>query len=247
MQRISLAIIVALGCILFVYSCKHESGPEPAQPGGTGSTGGGNTGGGNTGGGGFNPADTALCFERDILPIFISNCAKSGCHDQASHEEGYILDNYNGIMKGIEKNKPWDSEIYEAITAPDSDKDRMPQKPNPRLTTEQVALIRRWILEGAKNTTNCPTLCDSSKFTFAAAIQPMLNNYCKGCHSTAAPSKGVILDTYNGVLAVAQDGRLVKAIRHLPGATPMPQGGNKLSDCQIRQVEKWIAAGAQNN
>ncbi|MGN6567177.1 MAG: hypothetical protein ACTHJ0_04455, partial [Flavipsychrobacter sp.] len=24
--------------------------------------------------------DTTVCFQRDVLPIFLSSCAKSGCH-----------------------------------------------------------------------------------------------------------------------------------------------------------------------
>jgi len=27
----------------------------------------------------------------------------------------------------------------------------------------------------------------------------------------------------------------------------MPQNGNKLSDCNITKIEKWITAGAPNN
>jgi hypothetical protein len=31
------------------------------------------------------------------------------------------------------------------------------------------------------------------------------------------------------------------------GYSAMPKGGNKLADCQITQVQKWIQAGALNN
>jgi len=36
-------------------------------------------------------------------------------------------------------------------------------------------------------------------------------------------------------------------ISHTPGYIPMPQGINKLSDCQVNQFKKWIQAGAPNN
>ena len=46
--------------------------------------------------------DTGICFKRDILPIFNSNCAVSGCHNKTKAEEGYILDSYQNIVrKGI--------------------------------------------------------------------------------------------------------------------------------------------------
>ena len=75
----------------------------------------------------------------------------------------------------------------------------------------------------------------------------MRNFYCKGCHSSADPQSGVALDNYNVVKAVASDGRLVGVIKRLPGFPAMPSNGNKLSYCKIRQVEKLISAGAQNN
>src|ERR1043165_3349153 len=136
----------SLGVVMFIVivfaACKHDGNlPAPvntADSTGTINTGGtaggndttGNNNGGNTGGNNGNGGtteDTSLCFERDILPIFLSNCAKSGCHDAASHEEGYILDSYNNIMNtgdddGIVPFDAYESEIYEAITEDDLDK-----------------------------------------------------------------------------------------------------------------------------
>ena len=75
----------------------------------------------------------------------------------------------------------------------------------------------------------------------------MLEFYCKGCHNSTTATSGVILDNYSGVKTVAANGKLLGVIKRLPGFPAMPKNGNKLSDCQIRQLEKWIAAGAQNN
>ena len=101
-------LIVAIGIGLFI-ACTHQvSGPTTGTGG---DTGGNNNNGGN--GGGDNQGDSVICFESEILPIFLSNCAKSGCHDAASHEEGYVFDSYNGIMKGIKPGDPNDSEIFE--------------------------------------------------------------------------------------------------------------------------------------
>lgn len=226
--------------ILFVsQACQHKSGDvqvvpvTPQQPVDSGQE--------------QEEIDTALCFERDILPIFISNCAKSGCHDAASRQEGYEFTSYATIIaKKFKAGDPDDTELYEKITEHDND-DRMPPAPLPRLTPAQQDLIRRWILMGAPNTTGCKNNCDTNRFTFNAGIQPLLTQHCRGCHSSSAPSGGIALDNYAGVQAVAADGRLLGAIRREPGFTPMPQGTLKLSDCKIRQVEKWIATGAPNN
>jgi hypothetical protein len=58
---------------------------------------------------------------------------------------------------------------------------------------------------------------------------------------------GVDLSNYNGVATVAVSGTLIGTITHAPGFSAMPQGGNKLSDCEITQIQKWINSGALNN
>ena len=230
-----------------MVACKHKSNlPAPVANN--------NTGNGNNNGNGqdttTNPVDTSICFERDILPIFLSNCAKGGCHDAASHEEDYILDSYQNIINsdggdGIEPGDANDSEIFEVLIEDDQDK-RMPQYPNAPLTLAQINLIRRWITEGAQNGTNCVSLCDTNNFTYTE-VAPILQQNCVGCHNSTLVSGGVNLSTHTGVNVVAQSGELIGALKHQMGFVPMPQGAAKLSDCKIRQVEKWVQAGAQNN
>lgn len=249
MKAIRIVLILA-AFATGVLACK--TAPIDVQPSSGGNAGGGNSGGGTGGGnggggGGSNPGDTALCFERDILPIFISNCAKSGCHDAASRQDGYVFTSYQTITsKKFKAGNARETELYEKITENDPD-DIMPPPPNPRLSGQQIALIGRWINEGAKNTTGCKPLCDSNKFAFAADIQPILNNYCRGCHNAAAPSGGIALDSYNGASNVALNGRLYGAISHSAGFSAMPQGSAKLDDCTIARVRAWIQAGAPNN
>lgn len=221
-------LLVAL-MISMVAACKHEPpvNPNPVPGGGT--------------------TDTSICFERDILPIFISSCAKAGCHDAATAQDGYRFTNYASILaKGIKAGNPAGSKVYESITETDAD-ERMPQAPNPPLSASQKELIRRWIAEGAKNTGNCTVPCDSTNFKYSTAIAPMMNKYCKGCHNSQSPSGGYALDSYDGVKVLALNGKLLGAIRHDVGFSPMPKGGAKLTDCEVAQVQKWIADGAINN
>jgi mono/diheme cytochrome c family protein len=75
----------------------------------------------------------------------------------------------------------------------------------------------------------------------------LINTYCKGCHNPNSLGGSIDLSAYNGVKAVAINGRLMGSINHASGFVAMPQGGNKLQDCQIQQVEKWIQAGSPNN
>ncbi len=245
-MRKYLAICGFLFCVTSSFlACKHDV-PKPAIPTSGNPTNPGDTSK-PTNPNPTNSDDTALCFERDILPIFISNCAKSGCHDAATRQEGFEFTSYTTITS--KKFKPGDlddTELWEKITENDHDK-RMPPPPNAPLTSQQIALIRDWILRGAPNGTNCPMPCDSSKYKFAADIQPMINTYCKGCHNSVTLSGGYSYETYQGILEPIQNGRFLGAIKHQRGYSPMPRGGSKLTDCQIQKIENWIANGARND
>ena len=218
------AFVIAL---TVMNACKHEiPQPPPGSPA-PGSSG-------------------EVCFESQILPIFQSNCAKSGCHDAASRSDGYVLDSYaNIIKKGITPGSATNSDVYEVLFETGSKK--MPRSPNPDLTTEQKALIGRWINEGAKNTVSCGTVCDPTKFKYGADISVIINTYCLGCHSGAIPSGAINLSTYSGVFAIATNGKLVGAVSHAPGFSRMPKNAAKLSSCQITQITQWVNSGAPNN
>jgi hypothetical protein len=192
------------------------------------------------------PATPTICFESDVLPLFQSNCAKSGCHDAATASDGYVLDNFaNIISRGIIAGDSSGSAIYKALTG--NGVERMPQEPNNPLTAAQVHTIAKWISEGATNTTNCEATCDSSQFAYSANVKPILETNCLGCHSGSATDGGFIpLDTYDGIKSVVDADLLLPAITHT-GSNPMPKNGNKLSDCKIAIIRKWIEAGAPNN
>jgi hypothetical protein len=192
------------------------------------------------------PTEPTVCFEEDVLPIFQSNCAKSNCHDAITKESGHQLDSYANIMShGIIGSDTTNSEIYSLITDVHDDI-RMPKFPNNPLTDTQIYLIKTWIMEGAQNTTNCSS-CDSSKFSFAADVQPILEIHCIGCHSGLALDGNLIpLEMYEGVLEQVNSGAILPAITHT-GPIHMPLNGNKLNDCNIAVIRKWIEAGAPKN
>lgn len=163
-----------------------------------------------------------------MLPIFLSTCAKSGCHDTNSRLEGYVLDSYSSIVRrGVSPGHANGSKLYRALF------DGMP--PDSPLSQAQRHSIATWINQGAKNTTNCDCNCDSTKFTYAAVIQPLLSSTCIGCHQPGSLGGNIDLSTYANVKTQAMGGRLLGTVQHSSGYSPMPQGG-KLSDCQISQI-----------
>ena len=237
-----LLILPAL-IIVCIFSCTHKNGIVPTSvtpPPDT--SGNGNHGTTDT----TATIDTSVCFQRDILPIFQSSCAISGCHDAASNQKGYTLTSYATIMsKGVLAGYSGLSAVYT-----DCANGKMPKSPIPKLDSAQLSMMKRWIDQGAHDDTDCAVICDTTKYTYSKAIAPILKTYCYSCHATASAASsggGIILDNYNGVLTQAQNGRLLGDIQHATGHNYMPLGGNKLQDCQITQVSKWISAGAQNN
>jgi len=185
-------------------------------------------------------------FQNDILPILISNCSEPGCHDATTRANGVQTSTYVDLMNSqiIRAGDPSESKLWKSITETDPG-DRMPQG-KPPLTNEQMNLIRRWIEQGAKNT-RCESACDTAVFTYKAAIQPMLQKNCVGCHTSASPSGGVALDTYASTKTYALNGKLYGSVSFDPAYKPMPQGGQMLDSCKLTQIRKWIADGALNN
>lgn len=88
--------------------------------------------------------------------------------------------------------------------------------------------------------------CDTLNVSYSQVIDPILND-CKSCHFAGSNGTGVVLATYEGVVTVAENGRLLGAIKHQSGFKAMPQGGGKLSDCSIAKIEAWINKGTPND
>ena len=102
------------------------------------------------------PADT-VSYKKDVLPIFQTRCAR--CHG-AKDEEGevvaevsLILIDYERLMLGSEfgpvitAGDPADSWLLEMIT----EGDMPPEGEGDKVPEEEIAVIRTWIEQGAKN------------------------------------------------------------------------------------------------
>lgn len=232
-------LLVCFSVFALLMACKHEIpvyNPPVDNGGGSGGSGGGGT---------VTCSPDTVYFQQQILPIIVSNCAKSGCHDASSHVEGLNLTTYSGIMRIVSPGNPGNSKLYRVIVTSNNG-DRMPPPPDPRMPQEQVDLIYKWIQQGAKNNA-CTGGCDTAVFTYSGAVKPIITSQCQGCHSGAAPGGGIDLSTYNGVKAVANNGKLWGAVHKDPGYVAMPPAGNGLSDCQLTQIRKWLDNGSPNN
>jgi hypothetical protein len=94
-------------------------------------------------------ADEPVDFRRDVAPIFERHCLR--CHQGADAKGKLSLATANDLMAGehVVPGEPDTSGLIELVTAPGPDqRPAMPQKGDP-LSPEAVAVLRRWIAEGA--------------------------------------------------------------------------------------------------
>jgi hypothetical protein len=234
LKKISTITASCIGLFLFILSCKHEPLDITTTSG--------------SGNAVVTCSPDTAYFQQQVLPIIISNCALSGCHNAVSRQGGVMLTDYTNIITtgDVRPGQPNNSKIWERITETDPAK-RMPRPPRNPLSQQQKDIVFKWISQGAKNNSCQASACDSSTVTFSGAIRSIINNKCLGCHSSSAPQGRINFTTYDGVKARVDDGKLWGSINHLPGFSPMPKGGVKLSDCEITQFRKWIDTGAPNN
>jgi uncharacterized membrane protein len=243
----SFSLVFLLMAIVFIWSgCQHElvnaniglnkdSILVVVPPANGGST---------SGTGGTAPAvSDTVCFNSEVLPLYINYCGSAGCHNVTSHREGVITTNYGYIMNGIRAKNPGSSKYYTIIG------NGMPPRSSPQMTAANTATILKWINQGALNT-SCINTCDTTQFGYVNAVQTILANNCGGCHGTKPGSANVYLGDYASAKAyiTANKTLFLNAINHsttLTAAQRMPPSA-KMIDCKIVQVQKWIEKGYPN-
>jgi len=101
-------------------------------------------------------AAASVDYERQVLPILTQHCY--GCHgpDDGTRKGDLRLDRRDDALKAIEPGvhvivpgDPEDSVLMDRITSTDRRSVMPPPKSGEPLTETQVALLRRWIEEGA--------------------------------------------------------------------------------------------------
>tara|TARA_R110002096_G_scaffold26518_24_gene81853 strand:+ start:4677 stop:9809 length:5133 start_codon:yes stop_codon:yes gene_type:complete len=93
-----------------------------------------------------------VSFYEEIRPIFQGNC--HGCHQPAKAKGDYVMTTFSTLLKGGEEgaavvpHKAAESNLVNNIMLDDEGMAEMPPKGDP-LTPQEVALVERWIEEGA--------------------------------------------------------------------------------------------------
>lgn len=88
--------------------------------------------------------------------------------------------------------------------------------------------------------------CDTSNVTYTTTIKPIMQQYCTGCHNSSNPSAGIDLTTYGFCVQYGQNGSLYGSILQNGSYSAMPKNGNKLDECTLNKIQKWINDGYPN-
>ena len=115
----------------------------------------------------------SVCFETQVLPIFVGSCGLSGCHSAADHKAEFDATSYASIYKNISPGKPGSSNLYSVVSEPNNP-NFMPPSGHSALTIQQLTFLEVWILQGAKET-QCATVQQPSSPLNAASLQTYKN------------------------------------------------------------------------
>lgn len=98
-------------------------------------------------------AEDEVSFRKHVAPILLNNCL--ACHGPKKSEGGYRIDTFERLTGEGDSGAPGftakdldGSEAYRRM-ASDDESERMPLEADP-IPAEQLALIKRWIQQGAK-------------------------------------------------------------------------------------------------
>ncbi len=197
-------------------------------------------------------AKAEVSFFKDVMPILRKNNC-TGCHQPAKQGGDYVMTEFASLTKGGESGsaavvpgKPEKSYLMEQIT-PAGGKSAMPKDAQP-LSETDVAMIRRWIEQGAKDDTpasNRPQYdADHPPVYLAAPVLKSIEYSPKGDLLAVGGYHEVLLHKADGSGLVAhlvgQSERIESARFSPDGKMLAVSGGSpgRFGELQIWDVEK---------
>ncbi|MEO6246740.1 MAG: c-type cytochrome domain-containing protein, partial [Opitutaceae bacterium] len=97
-----------------------------------------------------------VSYWKQVRPVFQASC--QGCHQPAKHKGGYVMTDFSRLLGGgdsgdvaVVPGHPEQSALLAAIT-PKNGEAEMPKDKTP-LSADEIALVGKWIAEGAKDDT----------------------------------------------------------------------------------------------
>ena len=88
-----------------------------------------------------------------------------------------------------------------------------------------------------------PNTCSGLTTSYSTDIKPIISANCLSCHNGTQSESGIDLSSYSGVKAMADAGRLLGALHHQSGFTPMPKDAPQLSSDKLQLFDCWVQNG----
>jgi len=104
------------------------------------------------------PAAPAVSFRNDVAPIIAKHCV--GCHvpgKPGTEASGFVVDSYAALMKGTKfgpvvlPGDPVSSTLIILVERRADPSINMPHGQGDRLSAAEIATLRAWVQQGAKN------------------------------------------------------------------------------------------------
>lgn len=194
-------------------------------------------------------ADAHVSFFREVVPILRANC--NGCHRPGKAKGGLDLTTHAALVKGgkhgdsVKPGNVKESRVWENIVG---DEPEMPKDADP-LTKEEIAVIERWISQGAKD----DTPADGGLHRLAT---PPIYHALPAVTAMAWSPDGALLAVsgYHEILLHRADGSGIVA--RLPGESPRIESLAFSSDGMVLaasggapseygQIQLWNVAGTK--
>src|SRR5947209_15555791 len=133
-RALVVAAFVGLGATALVFGRPDDAQPQAAKK----------------------AAEAKVDFTRDVRPILAANCFACHGQDAKQRKKNLRLDTRAGataelddLTHAVVPGKPDDSEMLSRLTATEASQKMPPPKTGKALTPAQIALLRKWIEQGA--------------------------------------------------------------------------------------------------
>ncbi len=234
------------------------------------------------------PQSTSGAFTKIQNEILTPECATSGCHNGTTSPLGLNLIDGKAYDKLVGKPsnqvdglllvEPSNADSSYLIHKLEGTQDGGAQMPigKPSLSSEQITLVKKWILDGALEPTDENAEGGEGGAATLSGIQASIfDTQCTSCHSGENPAgtlnleegksfeqlvgRALQFDPDGSILVVANDADQSLLINKLTGeglgdqqdanykGQRMPLGGPFLDDLSISKIKDWINSGALNN
>lgn len=188
------------------------------------------------GGAGSQPIEEPVLFKQVMAEVFAPNCIS--CHRQG----GAIADLTTReamLDKGwIVPGDPAASQIFMSVVA-----GRMP-KGGPTLEPRLVALLEKWILDGAPGE-DVPIAPPEEKAGYEKLLADVVGPRCAGCHSGAEPAADLDVTDYSQVMGYVVPGNPGESFLYEAVETQYMPPRKPLSAAQVNEIKQWILDGAK--